>query len=103
MSMLDAAACGLPVVVNHTVEAPARIEGNGIRYLLNNLEDLIRALLELRDPDLRRRLGDHGAQKMLRDFSWLNIARRRMHDYESALAPDREVEEKFVSEEKKLA
>jgi glycosyltransferase involved in cell wall biosynthesis len=103
MSMLDAAACGLPIVVNHTVEAPERIEGNGIRYLLNNLEDLIRALLELRDPDLRRRLGDHGAQKMLRDFSWLNIARRRMHDYESALAPDREVEEKFVSEEKKLA
>ena len=101
--MLDAAACGLPIVVNHTLEAPERIEGNGIRYHLNELEDLIRALLELRDPDVRKRLGDHGAEKMLRDYSWLNIARRRMRDYQFAVAPDREVEEKFVSEEKNLA
>jgi len=103
MSMLDAAACGLPIVVNHTLEAPERIEGNGIRYHLNELEDLIRALLELRDPDVRKRLGDHGAEKMLRDYSWLNIARRRMRDYQFAVAPDREVEETFVSEEKNLA
>ena len=84
-SMLDAAACGLPIVVNDTLQAVERVEGNGLRYRLNDLDDLVRALRELRDPERRRGLGEHGARKMAGEFSWAGIARRRLRDYEAAL------------------
>ena len=93
LSMLDAAACGLPIVVNHTMTAPERIAGNGLTYRLNDTNYLLRALLELKDASQRRKLGRIGAQKMARDFSWESVARRRLHDYETALHaanPDRE-------------
>ena len=86
-SMLDAAACGLPVIVNDTLAAVERIEGNGITYRLNDVDDLCHALMGLRDTTTRRKLGDAGALKMARDFSWRSIAERRLRDYEVALSP----------------
>jgi glycosyltransferase involved in cell wall biosynthesis len=97
LSMLDAAACGLPIIVNHTMTAPERIAGNGLTYFLNDLKDLQRALLELQDPAKRRDMGRLGAQKMARDFSWESIARRRLRDYEAALRPARAARESSSS------
>ena len=85
MSIFDAAACGLPVVVNHTMGAMERVDGNGITYRLNELDDLIRALRELRDERTRARLGAAGALKMADHFTWESIARRRLRDYETSL------------------
>jgi glycosyltransferase involved in cell wall biosynthesis len=85
LSMLDAAACGLAVVANHTMTAHERLEGNGLAYLLNDLDDLCRTLLRLCDPQLRGEMGRRGAEKMTRNFSWEAIARRRLCDYEHAL------------------
>lgn len=85
MSMLDAAACGLPIIVNHTMAATERIEGNGLPYKLNDVGDLVRALVELSDPGIRKLMGSVGAKKMARDFSWALIAKRRLSDYEAAL------------------
>src|SRR5438132_12739476 len=45
--MLDAAACGLPVVANDTMTASERLDGNGVRYRLNDQADLARVLLGL--------------------------------------------------------
>ena len=94
-SMLDAAACGLPIVVNHTMGAMERIDGNGLTYRLNDLDDLVRVLLVLRDSRYRERLGNIGAERMLGEFSWLAIARRRLGDYSAAvtLAKDRKRKE----------
>ncbi|HTY08888.1 MAG TPA: glycosyltransferase family 4 protein, partial [Candidatus Edwardsbacteria bacterium] len=86
MSMLDAAACGLPIVVNDTMRATERIEGNGIAYRLNDRDDLVRALRDLRSEQRRRQLGDRGALRMARDFSWTAIARQRLADYQAALS-----------------
>jgi len=85
MSMLDGAACGLPIVVNDTVQVLERITGNGISYRLNDAEDLARALYSLRDQGERRRLGAVGADKMAREFSWDIVAARRLADYTAAL------------------
>ena len=43
-STLDAAACGLPVVMSHPYEvlAPEPIAGNGMTFLEDNLDDLVR-------------------------------------------------------------
>jgi glycosyltransferase involved in cell wall biosynthesis len=84
-SMIDAAACGLPIVVNDTLRATERIEGNGVTYRLNDKEDLVRALASLADSSLRRRLGQAGATKMLDKFSWQSIARVRLEEYKAAL------------------
>ena len=84
--MLDAAACGLPVVVNDTLIAIERIEGNGITYRLNDVDDLVCVLLGLGDPDTRKKLGEKGAIKMAQNFSWESLARRRLRDFELALS-----------------
>ena len=84
--MLDAAACGLPVVVNDTLRATERIEGNGLTYALNDLLSLQRVLTQLLDPAVRKRLGDTGARRMAEHFSWDALVRRRLADYSRALA-----------------
>jgi len=98
LSMLDAAACGLPIVANHTMTAQERIEGNGSFYRLNDREDLIRVLLGLRDQHTRQHLGTFGAQKVARKFSWHAVAKRRLADYESALRTKTSVKPKAVVE-----
>jgi glycosyltransferase involved in cell wall biosynthesis len=89
MSMLDAAACGLPIVVNDTMSAPERVNGNGFAYRLNDLDDLINTLLKLQDSTTRLRLGSFGAQKIARNFSWESIAKKRLRDYETSLSGER--------------
>jgi glycosyltransferase involved in cell wall biosynthesis len=89
MSMLDAATCGLPIVVNDTLLAKERIDGNGITYRLNDSADLAEKIRLLSDPTYRHQLGDVGAHRMTELFSWNNIARRRLADYEAALAARR--------------
>lgn len=86
ISTLDASACGLPVVVSDTEVATERFEGNGLRYELGNVASLKDALLKLRDPDLRSRLGSCGAERVATRFSWREIAQRRVADYELALS-----------------
>ena len=83
--MIDCAASGTPIVVNDTIAAVERVEGNGLRYRLGDLEDLKRALLELKSLERRSELGSEGARKMERDFSWRSLAQRRVNDYRAAL------------------
>jgi glycosyltransferase involved in cell wall biosynthesis len=85
MSMLDASACGLPIVVNDTVKVTEQIEGSGLIYRLNDCDDLIRVLLSLREPMRRRELGGNGAKKMRQKFGWDTIAKIRMRGYKAAL------------------
>jgi glycosyltransferase involved in cell wall biosynthesis len=87
MSMLDAAACGLPILVNDTLLAKERIEGNGITYRLNDAQDLADKLRLLCRPEYAHQLGSIGARRMADLFSWNSIARRRLADYEAAIAP----------------
>jgi len=86
MSMLDAAACGLPIIVNDTLLAHERIDGNGLVYRLNDPADLAEKIGVLTCADVRHRLGAIGARRIADLFSWNSIARRRLADYETALA-----------------
>lgn len=81
-SMLDASACGLPLVISDRVRATERISGSGITYGEGDARDLMRALRELNDPASRRALGLTGARRMAAEYSWLAIARRRVADYQ---------------------
>jgi glycosyltransferase involved in cell wall biosynthesis len=83
-SMIDAAACGLPTVVNDTVVATERVDGNGVVYRLNDLDSLIAAIRSLRSVGRRVQLGAVGATKMAAEFGWDAIARRRLQEYAAA-------------------
>ncbi|HBB35150.1 MAG TPA: hypothetical protein DDZ80_22975 [Cyanobacteria bacterium UBA8803] len=85
-SMLDAAACRLPLIVSDGIIDRAHVEGNGLVYKMNDLDSLVSALLSLRTSEVRNRLGVVGADKMARYYSWDAIARRRLSDYDAALA-----------------
>ena len=89
MSMLDTAACGLPIIVNDTLLARERIDGNGLTYRLNDPADLAQQIRTLLEPAARRTLGAIGARRMVELFSWERIACLRLADYEAALAPRR--------------
>jgi glycosyltransferase involved in cell wall biosynthesis len=91
MSMLDALACGLPLVANHTMQAPERLRGTGLSYRLGDVEDLVRQLRALGDSEVRKRLGAEGARRMRGEFNWERIAARRLEDYSAALRAKRAI------------
>jgi glycosyltransferase involved in cell wall biosynthesis len=87
MSMIDAAAASLPIVVSDTVKATERFEGTGLTYKLDDLDDLVGVLRILaRDANLRRALGEAGAERVRERHSWFLIAKARANDYEAAVA-----------------
>lgn len=84
-SMIDAAACGLPIVVNNTLAAVERIEGNGLTYKLNDLDDLVSVLYSLKDVKIREKLGSVGAEKIANNYSWYSLSKSRLNDYEASI------------------
>jgi glycosyltransferase involved in cell wall biosynthesis len=84
-SQLDAAACGLPIIISNRTHVNERIEGNGLTYIEGDVDDLASQLVSLADYQVRRDMGEHGSRKMGEHFSWLRIARQRAGDYQAAL------------------
>lgn len=84
LSMLDAAATGLPLVVSEDIGESERVVGNGRVYKENSMEDLARVLSSLAEGCERRSLGVAGRAKMERSFSWTAIARSIASDFASA-------------------
>jgi glycosyltransferase involved in cell wall biosynthesis len=85
ISMLDAAACGLPLIVSDGIGYFDHVDGNGLIYKMNNLDNLVDTLVCLKDKAYRNQLGEAGSRKMQQTFSWESIAKRRLTDYEYAL------------------
>ena len=63
MSMLDAAASGLPIVVSDRVGEASRVTGNGLFYREDDVADLAQQLTMLESRELRRKLGLAGRNK----------------------------------------
>jgi glycosyltransferase involved in cell wall biosynthesis len=83
-SMLDAVACGLPIVVSDRIYQD-HVSGNGLAYRMNDLDSLCDALRQLDDRNRRQILGEIGARKMRERFTWEIAARRRFEDFSAAL------------------
>lgn len=84
-SMLDAAACGIPIIVSDGIFYREHVNGNGLVYRMNDLDDLVNKLQSLRDSLERKRLGEAGAEKMAKYFSWQSVAKRRLKDFAASL------------------
>jgi glycosyltransferase involved in cell wall biosynthesis len=85
-SQLDAAACGLPIIISDRVTVRERVEGNGLFYPEGDTAGLQQQILALANRELRQNLGRAGSRKVIEHYSWLEIARRRAQDYAAALA-----------------
>jgi glycosyltransferase involved in cell wall biosynthesis len=86
-SMLDATACGLPLVVSDRIVYRDHVDGNTRVFRMNDLDVLIITLSELEPQELCEKLGSAGAAKMAEHSSWESVARRRFSDYQQALSP----------------
>lgn len=82
-SMIDAAACGLPIIVSDRLKAVERVEGNGLQYKENDFKDLAKKILELyNNKGLYSELSLEGSKKMEKEYSWNKIAKEKLIDYE---------------------
>jgi glycosyltransferase involved in cell wall biosynthesis len=84
-SQLDAAACGLPLVLSDQVEVKERVDGSGLLYGEGDPTHLAAQLAILEDDQLRATFGARGAEKMRELFSWRQIAADRAQDYLRAI------------------
>lgn len=85
MSMIDAAASGLPIVVSNRLGAIERVTGNGKRYEENEISSLTTVLRSMADAAHRREMGAVGRKKMVNEFSWSRLAQAVETDYSASL------------------
>ena len=75
----EAMACGRPVVVSDVGGLPEVVEDGkeGLVVKRNDPEELARALITLlRNPDLRKKMGENGRKKSLKEFDWNRVTER---------------------------
>lgn len=85
-SQLDAMACGLPVILNDSVQDPVRLGESSLTFKRGDVEHLATRIIELLDADKRRSMGIKAAQKMLEECSWNALAGRRLEDFSALTA-----------------
>lgn len=84
----EAMACGLPVVATRA-GALSEIVEDGVTGILvppadsKALSEALRLLLA--DPELCRRMGDAGRQRVIENFTWRQTALRTVEVYEEVL------------------
>jgi glycosyltransferase involved in cell wall biosynthesis len=77
LSVFDANACGLPVIVSDTTEAPERVSNsNGLMYHGNDPIDLAKKMEKLIDPELREKMGKNGRIITEGKYNWAIIAKQ---------------------------
>lgn len=80
--IVEAFACGIPVVGSDSGEIPILLEGCGRVFPEGNAGALSGTLQELLgDPDLRRQLGEAGRQRCLDNYSSSRVAERYVEYY----------------------
>jgi len=88
IAVLEAMACGLPVVVTPEVGLAATVAESGAGLVADgDPETFGRAIASLlADTDLRRRMGAAGRKVALERFSWASVAERMEDLYERLAA-----------------
>jgi glycosyltransferase involved in cell wall biosynthesis len=86
MSMIDAAASGVPIIVSNRIGEPGRVNGNGKMYDEDDVGDLAAVIRSFASPDERHAYGAAGRRKILDGFSWNSFARTVEADFAASLS-----------------
>jgi len=87
LSLMEAMACGKPVVATKVGGVPELVRNNSEGLLVDpcDVKGLARAIVRLlKDPELRVRMGRSGTERV-QSFSWDRTARVVQREYERAL------------------
>lgn len=77
LSMYEAMACGLPIIISDKSEVVERLKwGNGLSYAGDDPADLALQMEKLLDQNLRKQLGIKGRRAVENELSWRVIARQ---------------------------
>jgi glycosyltransferase involved in cell wall biosynthesis len=86
ISTLEAASCGLPLVIAKGTVASRVSEGNGFEYELGNIEDLLSKLKSfVESPERTKLFGQRSRKMVLNNYSWPKINSKFMQIYQSCL------------------
>ena len=68
---MEAMAAGLPVITTKESGIPIIDHVDGIQLPFKNEKSIVDAIFELNDNiDLRKRLGENAAEKIINNYSW---------------------------------
>ena len=88
--LIEAYACGVPVVGSDSGEIPHVIGDAGLVVEEADMVAWVESLGELIDnPKTRADLGRRGRQRAEREYAWPLIARRHLQFFDTLLSPDR--------------
>lgn len=85
-TMLEAMACGLPVVLFHLPHLSHIVRDCGFMVPMEDTEALSDALLTLlNDDDLAWRFGENGRKKIIADYSWDDTVQKTLCLYKQVI------------------
>jgi glycosyltransferase involved in cell wall biosynthesis len=89
LPLLEAMACGTPVITSNISSLPEVVDGAGILVDPSSVEDMAEAMWQvLSDSSLRAEMRRKGLARA-REFSWRKTAQRTVEVYEQAMTESR--------------
>jgi glycosyltransferase involved in cell wall biosynthesis len=90
-TILEAMACGVPVVCTELPQLVDIVAGSGILVPVRDSEALAEALIQIvTDPDRARELGENGRERVVADFSWDDTVNQTLKLYQEVIQSMRE-------------
>ncbi|MCK9424583.1 MAG: glycosyltransferase family 4 protein [Ignavibacteriaceae bacterium] len=80
-SQLDAAACGLPLILSDKIKVLERVKGNGLLFNEGDVNDLAEKISSLKDIQARKIMSKISVENVFQNFSWDKIATERLQEY----------------------
>ena len=85
-TILEAMACGIPVVCTRLPQLVDIVDGSGILVPLRDVDSLVQGISEiLSDASIARILGENGRENVVENYSWTDTVQKTIQLYEELI------------------